>query len=473
MISISYLTKVTNSRTDAAAVLRGAEPALENQERDLRNLTEQFENYEQMFVIDGKELVDALQTHQACPPPPLTLTLPIFNSDCKRYAMRPERQVQLLQLVENRRDTNERLEAIRSENGISADQLDRLVVCAEGREWHIDETSDKLSEEACVAELAALLDATALPVNSVLFPMGKPLLHTAAEAGQASMCTYLVTNGAEASLSVRDLLGDTPLLAAVRSFRAEVVRALLTGLGQPELVSTFINITNNTRQTALTMGSMCVQGLGLSSQAEEENISPRELKERAVEIFKLCVSAGGRDLRNEREKGLHPLVQQKSTSHAHTTCAVRQGGTGSANDTSHGSSGTSSCPKPPGPVDLEPRSDARLKHPERHSMSQVFTDDELLVALDRLDAQWASMSAARIRSMLQTNGFVLSQKRAKALKAGRVGAAGPETEATTQKDGAHAFRGGRIQTERGIGHLPENRCENRSEFGDATWRRWS
>ena len=112
MISISYLTKVTNSRTDAAAVLRGAERALENQERDLRNLTEQFENYEQMFVIDGKELVDALQTHQACPPPPLTLTLPIFISDCKRYAMRPERQVQLLQLVENRLDTNERLKAI-------------------------------------------------------------------------------------------------------------------------------------------------------------------------------------------------------------------------------------------------------------------------------------------------------------------------------------------------------------------------
>ena len=31
----------------------------------------------------------------------------------------------------------------------------------------------------------------------------------------------------------------------------------------------------------------------------------------------------------------------------------------------------------------------------------------------------------------------------------------------------------KIQSERGVSHSPENHCSNRSEFGAATWRRWS
>ena len=56
-------------------------------------------------------------------------------------------------------------------------------------------------------------------------------------------------------------------------------------------------------------------------------------------------------------------------------------------------------------------------------MAQTVADDELIAALDRPDTQWTSMSAARIRSLLQMDGFVVSEKRAKALKAERVEAA--------------------------------------------------
>ena len=42
---------------------------------------------------------------------------------------------------------------------------------------------------------------------------------------------------------------------------------------------------------------------------------------------------------------------------------------------------------------------------------------QLIDALDRLDEQWTTMSPARIRSLLQNDGLVVSEKRAKALKA--------------------------------------------------------
>ena len=44
------------------------------------------------------------------------------------------------------------------------------------------------------------------------------------------------------------------------------------------------------------------------------------------------------------------------------------------------------------------------------------TDEELLAALDHLNPQWSSISAAKVRMLLRSNGFVVSEKRAKALK---------------------------------------------------------
>ena len=57
-------------------------------------------------------------------------------------------------------------------------------------------------------------------------------------------------------------------------------------------------------------------------------------------------------------------------------------------------------------------------------MAEIIMDAKLLAALDRLDCDWTSISAARIRSLLQADGFVVSEKRAKALKARRVAEAG-------------------------------------------------
>ena len=66
-------------------------------------------------------------------------------------------------------------------------------------------------------------------------------------------------------------------------------------------------------------------------------------------------------------------------------------------------------------------------------MSQIVSDADLLAALDRLDAQeWTSISAARVRSLLQAEGFAVSEKRAKALKARRV------AEATTSQSTSSA-----------------------------------
>jgi hypothetical protein len=45
------------------------------------------------------------------------------------------------------------------------------------------------------------------------------------------------------------------------------------------------------------------------------------------------------------------------------------------------------------------------------------TDPQLVAALDRLDEQWTGMSPARIRTLLRDDGFIVSEKRAKALKA--------------------------------------------------------
>ena len=44
------------------------------------------------------------------------------------------------------------------------------------------------------------------------------------------------------------------------------------------------------------------------------------------------------------------------------------------------------------------------------------TDLQLIANLDRLDDQWTGMSPARIRTLLRGDGFVVSEKRAKALK---------------------------------------------------------
>ena len=46
------------------------------------------------------------------------------------------------------------------------------------------------------------------------------------------------------------------------------------------------------------------------------------------------------------------------------------------------------------------------------------TDWELVATLDRLDEQWTGMSPARIRKLLRDDGFIVSEKRAKALKGG-------------------------------------------------------
>ena len=44
-------------------------------------------------------------------------------------------------------------------------------------------------------------------------------------------------------------------------------------------------------------------------------------------------------------------------------------------------------------------------------------DAQLISTLDGLDGDWTEMGPARIRALLQTSGFVVSEKRAKALKA--------------------------------------------------------
>ena len=46
------------------------------------------------------------------------------------------------------------------------------------------------------------------------------------------------------------------------------------------------------------------------------------------------------------------------------------------------------------------------------------TDSQLVAALDRLGEQWTGISPARIRTLLRDDGFIVSEKRAKALKAG-------------------------------------------------------
>ena len=55
--------------------------------------------------------------------------------------------------------------------------------------------------------------------------------------------------------------------------------------------------------------------------------------------------------------------------------------------------------------------------------NQVISEAELLAALDRLDEHWTSMSAVRVRALLQADGFTVSEKRAKSLKSRRVAAA--------------------------------------------------
>ena len=46
-----------------------------------------------------------------------------------------------------------------------------------------------------------------------------------------------------------------------------------------------------------------------------------------------------------------------------------------------------------------------------------MTDSQLVAALDGLDEQWTGISPARIRILLRDHGFIVSEKRAKALKA--------------------------------------------------------
>ena len=84
-------------------------------------------------------------------------------------------------------------------------------------------------------------------------------------------------------------------------------------------------------------------------------------------------------------------------------------------------------------------------------MSEIISDNELLAALDRLDAQWTLISAARIRSLLQQDGFVVSEKRAKALKATRVQAATTSqpsmATSTLQQKGTKGTSGSKSKTE--------------------------
>ena len=47
-----------------------------------------------------------------------------------------------------------------------------------------------------------------------------------------------------------------------------------------------------------------------------------------------------------------------------------------------------------------------------------MTDSQLIATLGGLDEQWSSMSPARIRTLLREHGFIVSEKRAKTLKAG-------------------------------------------------------
>ena len=46
-----------------------------------------------------------------------------------------------------------------------------------------------------------------------------------------------------------------------------------------------------------------------------------------------------------------------------------------------------------------------------------MTNSQLTATLDRLDEQWTGMSPARIRTLLRDDGCIVSEKRAKALKA--------------------------------------------------------
>ena len=62
--------------------------------------------------------------------------------------------------------------------------------------------------------------------------------------------------------------------------------------------------------------------------------------------------------------------------------------------------------------------------PERcDGANQLVPEAELLAALDRLDVHWTSMSAVRVRALLQADGFTVSEKRTKALKSQRMAAA--------------------------------------------------
>jgi hypothetical protein len=46
-----------------------------------------------------------------------------------------------------------------------------------------------------------------------------------------------------------------------------------------------------------------------------------------------------------------------------------------------------------------------------------MTNSQLIATLGRLDEQWTGMSPGRIRTLLRDDGCIVSEKRAKALKA--------------------------------------------------------
>ena len=56
------------------------------------------------------------------------------------------------------------------------------------------------------------------------------------------------------------------------------------------------------------------------------------------------------------------------------------------------------------------------------------TDSQLIATLDGLDEQWTGMSPARIRTLLRDDGFTVSEKRAKALKAVRISPPSAKTD---------------------------------------------
>ena len=85
---------------------------------------------------------------------------------------------------------------------------------------------------------------------------------------------------------------------------------------------------------------------------------------------------------------------------------------------------------------LRTHSRSSIKSERKHAMADT-TDSQLIATLGGLDQQWTGMSPARIRSLLREHGFIVSEKRAKAL---RTGALCSPVEAETENAGSQLSR---------------------------------